>query len=377
MARAEPDGYTMLLAARGVGLARFDAFYSPGQAGNPIDLGGRKFDEAANVSKATAQILCDDAATDALLLPITTAPMLPQLAEELVAGMADAEGRERKPAFYVLQPGRAGDGARAVLSKHGVPFTDFGGEAIDALSAWHACSGWVGRVAAVRPPGAGPAADAARGVLDESAAKALLADYGVPVNKARVATDAQDAARIAAELGFPVVLKIVSPDIVHKSDSGGVLLGIMDTAAARAGFDTIMANARRALPGAAIEGVSVQTMFEGRLELIVGARRDPQFGPIVVIGAGGVLVELLTDRAIASAPLAAADAEALLATLAIWPVLVGYRGQALAQEAVVDAIVRISWLAHDMGSDDFELDVNPLLVNASGCCAVDARLRRE
>lgn len=372
------------LAARGVALARFegetaarfDAFYSPGQAQNPIDLGGRKFDEAANVSKATAQILCDDAGTDALLLPITTAPMLPQLAEELVAGMADAEGRERKPAFYVLQPGRAGDGARSVLSKHGVPYTDFGGEAIDALTAWHARSGWVGRIAAVRPPGTGPAA-AARGVLDESAAKALLAEYGVPVNTVRLATDAQHAAAIATELGFPVVLKIVSPDIVHKSDSGGVMLGVADAAAARSGYETVVANARRAVPGAAIDGVSLQTMFEGRLELIVGARRDPQFGPIVVIGAGGVLVELLTDRAIASAPLAAVDARALLATLAIWPILAGYRGQALALEAVVDTIVRISWLAHDMGESDFELDVNPLLVNAGACCAVDARLFRE
>ena len=373
------------LAARGVGLARFegetaarfDAFYSHGQAQNPIDLGGRKFDEAANVSKATAQILCDDAGTDALLLPITTAPMLPQLAEELVAGMADADGRERKPAFYVLQPGRAGDGARAVLSKHGVPYTDFGGEAIDALAAWHAHSGWTSRVAALRPPGAGPATDAVRGVLDESSAKSVLEAYGVPVNAARLATDGEGAARIAAELGFPVVMKIVSPDIIHKSDSGGVLLGIADAQAARTAFDTIVANARRALPGALIEGVSVQAMFAGKLELIVGARRDPQFGPMVVIGAGGVLVELLTDRAIASAPLAATDVKALLATLAIWPVLAGYRGQALALDAVVDAIVRISWLAHDMGDDDFELDVNPLMVSAGACCAVDARLRRE
>ena len=228
----------------------------------------------------------------------------------------------------------------------------------------------------MRPPGTGPAA-AARGVLDESAAKALLAEYGVPVNTVRLATDAQHAAAIATELGFPVVLKIVSPDIVHKSDSGGVMLGVADAAAARSGYETVVANARRAVPGAAIDGVSLQTMFEGRLELIVGARRDPQFGPIVVIGAGGVLVELLTDRAIASAPLAAVDARALLATLAIWPILAGYRGQALALEAVVDTIVRISWLAHDMGESDFELDVNPLLVNAGACCAVDARLFRE
>ncbi len=372
------------LAARGVGLARFagataarfDAFYSPGQAQNPIDLGGRKFDEAANVSKITAQILCDDAATDALLLPITTAPMLPQLAGELVAGMVDSDGRERKPAFYVLQPGKAGDGARAVLGRHGVPYTDFTGEAINALAAWHARSAWSARHSAVRPPGAGPAQAAISGVLDEQAAKAAVASYGVPVNPARIARDADSAARIAGELGFPVVLKVVSPDIVHKSDSGGVLLDIRSAEAARGGFDTIVANARRVVPGAAIAGVSVQTMFQGKLELIIGARRDPQFGPIVVLGAGGVLVELLADRAIASAPLAAADARAMLASLAIWPALAGYRGQALAVDAVVDAIVRISWLALDLGATEFELDINPLLVNERGCCAVDARLKR-
>ena len=372
------------LAARGVGLARFegesaarfDAFYSPGQAQNPIDLGGRKFDEAANVSKITAQILCDDAATDALLLPITTAPMLPQLAEELVAGMADSDGRERKPAFYVLQPGKAGDGARAVLRRHGAPYTDFSGEAIDALAAWHARSAWSGRHSAVRPPGAGPAHGAISGVLDEQAAKAALAAYGVPVNLAQVATDADSAARIAGELGFPVVLKVVSPDLVHKSDSGGVLLDIRNAEVARSGFDSIIANVRQALPGAAIEGVSVQTMFHGKLELIIGARRDPQFGPIVVLGAGGVLVELLAERAIASAPLAAADARAMLASLSIWPVLAGYRGPALAIDALVDAIVRISWLAHDLGEAEFEFDINPLLVNAHACCAVDARLKR-
>ena len=373
------------LAARGVGLARFgvetqarfDEFYAPGQAGNPIDLGGRKFDEAANVSQATARILCDDPATDATLLPITTAPMLPQLAEELVAGMADAKGNERKPAFYVMQPGRAGDGARAVLTARGVPYTDFAGEAIDALAAWHAHSQWVQRREPQRPAGAGPGAQLIRGVLDEHAAKGAIAAYGVPVNDTRLATDAQGAGRLAAEVGFPVVMKIASADIVHKSDAGGVILRIADSAAAREAFATIVANATRVAAGAAIAGVSVQTMFDGRLELIVGARRDPQFGPIVVVGAGGVLVELLAERAIATAPVTPAHARALLASLAIWPVLTGYRGQSLAVDAVVDAIVRVSWLAHDLGEAEFELDVNPLLVNERACCAVDARLRRE
>jgi len=358
---------------------RIDAYYSPGQGGNPIDLGGRRFDEAADVSRITAQILADDPATDAVLAPITTAPMLGTLAEELTAGMADAAGRERKPVFYVMQMGPAGAAPRAVLRERGVPYTDATHEAIEALAAWVARSRFQPRAHAQRPPDAGGPPNGAvaglRGTLDEAAAKDVLAARGVPVNASRLAVSVDAAVAAAEVLGYPVAMKIASPDVVHKSDVGGVRLGLRTAAQVRDAWGEILDNTKRAVPAARIDGVSVQAMVGGTLELIVGARRDPQFGPVVVLGAGGVLVELLPDRAIARAPLAAADVRRLLESLPVWPVLAGYRGATLALDAVVDAIVRVSWLAHDLAGRDFELDVNPLRVWETGCCAVDARLR--
>jgi acetyl-CoA synthetase (ADP-forming) len=326
------------------------------------------------VSKATAEIAASDPDTDALLYSITTAPMLPRLAEQLAAGMVDEQGRSRKPALWIMQPGRAAEGARQVLRERGIAFTNHTGEAIDALVAWQSRSRFVPPAEGVRPANC-PVAAPVTGQHDEAASKAVLGRYGVPVNASRLADSAEAAKSAARELGFPVVMKIVSADIVHKSDVGGVAVGVGGEAEVAETFTRLLASARAAVPQARIDGVSVQTMASGKLELIVGARRDAQFGPIVVIGAGGVLVELLADRAIARAPLAAVDARRLLESLSIWPVLAGYRGKPLAVDAVVDAIVRVGWLAHDLRDIDFELDVNPLIVSDTHCVAVDARLR--
>src|SRR5690606_1980754 len=122
-----------------------DRYYSPGQGQNPVDFGGRRFDDAADVSKATAEIVAADPNTDALLYSITTAPMMVKLAEELAAGMLDEQGRLRKPALWVMQPGRAADGARQALRERGIAFTNHTGEAIDALVAWQARSRFVAR----------------------------------------------------------------------------------------------------------------------------------------------------------------------------------------------------------------------------------------
>lgn len=356
--------------------ARLAEYYSPGQAGNPVDFGGRRFDEAADVSAITARTVSADANTDALLFAITTAPMLRRLTEDLTAGMTDAEGREAKPAFYVMQPGRAADSAREALREREVPFTNHIGEAIDALAAWAERCRHVPRSEAQRPAGCVDASVAGlRGEFDEAATKELLARHGVPVNASRLVDNANAAVHAANALGYPVVMKIVSPDIVHKSDAGGVEVDLANAGAVAAAYERIVAGARRAVPHARIDGVSVQAMVRGKIELIVGARRDPQFGPIVVFGAGGVLVELLPARAIALAPLAAADVRRLLESLPVWPVLAGYRGATLDVDGAVDAIVRTSWLAHDLRGLDFELDLNPLIVGETLCCAVDARLR--
>ncbi|MFO1329359.1 MAG: acetate--CoA ligase family protein [Rubrivivax sp.] len=372
------------LAARGVALARFtpetrtrlDAFYPSDQAHNPIDLGGRRFDEAADVAQHTVRIVADDAGTDALLVPITTAPMLQRLAGELADGlMAGPDGHTRKPAIVVMQPGRAGDAARQVLRERGVPFTDASAEAVDALCAWAARSAAATRRAAHLWPGWSAPARPPSGEHDEAATKAWLAAAGVPVNSTEVARTRDAAIAAAARLGFPVVMKVASPDVVHKSDVGGVRLGLRDAEAVGAAFDAIVASVRAVLPQARLDGVAVQSQVNGALELIVGARRDAQFGPVLVIGAGGLWVDLLPQRVLLRAPVARDDAHDALRALPVWPVLAGARGTPLAVDAVLDAIERVGWLAHALAGQDFELDLNPLIVGPGGCTAVDARLR--
>lgn len=183
---------------------------------------------------------------------------------------------------------------------------------------------------------------------------------------------------------FPLVLKVVSPDIAHKSDVGGVALNIVDAADLRQRLATMQARVAKEAPKARIDGYSLQAQESGELELIIGAKRDAQFGAQIIVGAGGVLVELLKDIVVLPAPVDAAAARRAVESLKIAPLLGAYRGRgALDVDAVVDAIVRLSWLAHDLvqsaanTEDDFEIEVNPLKVRlqGKGAVAVDARAR--
>lgn len=371
------------LASRGVALARFspatraalDAYYPPEQANNPVDLGGRRFDDAADVAQSTFRIVAQDEGTDALLVPLTTAPMLQRLAAELAEGLAAPEGGLRKPAIVVMQPGRAGDAARQVLRERGVPFTDANGEALDALCAWAARSAAPLRRVAVPPAEWAPPPLPPAGAHDEVASKAWLARAGVPVNATVLARTRDEAVAAADRGGYPAVLKIVSADVVHKSDVGGVRTGLADAAAVAAAFDAIVAAVQAARPQARIDGVAVQPQVAGALELIVGARRDAQFGPVLVVGAGGLWVDLLPQVRLLRAPLHRDDALDALRSLPLWPVLAGARGTPLAVDAVLDTLERVGWLAQALAGHDFELDLNPLIVGPGGCTAVDARLR--
>ncbi|TSH95122.1 CoA-binding protein [Verticiella sediminum] len=370
------------VSAHGLELARFTAtteaafadWYSPGQAQNPVDVGGRKSEAKADLARATVAALLDDANTDGLLLPITTAPDVPGLCAQIADGVQGERGG--KPAFVVMEPGKAGDGGRAKLVEGGVTYTDTLGEAVEALTAWATRAPAADAAQAPARPGDIPGqAPAAAATLNESDSKALLAQYGVPVGADLTAASVEQAVQHARSLGYPVVMKIVSPDVVHKSDAGGVRLDIQDDEAVAAAWRRIHDDVRKAVPQARIDGISIQNQARGKLELIVGARRDPQFGPVVVVGAGGILVELLPTPLILRAPAAPEAVKRLLQTLPVWPILAGYRGTPLAVDAVVDAIVRASWLAADLGSQDFEFDINPLIVAADRCVAVDARIR--
>ena len=190
-----------------------------------------------------------------------------------------------------------------------------------------------------------------------------------------LADGADAAARAAAQIGYPVVMKVSSDDILHKSDAGGVKVGLAVEAQVRAAYEEIMAGARAYKADAAIDGVLVQQMVTGGTEVIVGMNRDPQFGPLVMFGLGGIYVELLKDVAFRVAPLTAEDAREMIDEIKGSRMLKGFRGREPGDlDALVDCILRVSYLAARFPQLT-ECDLNPLLVfpRGQGVMALDAR----
>jgi acetyltransferase len=220
-------------------------------------------------------------------------------------------------------------------------------------------------------------AEAEAGFLPQAVTDRILEAYGVPPVPTALAQDAQAAARLASEMGFPVALKVASPDIPHKSDVGGVLLNVEDERAVVEGFETIMANARQVQPEAEIQGVHVQRMILGGQEVIIGAVQDPQFGALAMFGSGGVEVEGLKDVAFALAPLTAEEATHMLESTWAGQKLHGYRNLPPADRAAVtDALSRLAQLAADF-PHIAEVEINPLRVlpAGKGAFAIDVRMR--
>jgi len=209
--------------------------------------------------------------------------------------------------------------------------------------------------------------------LSEGASKAFLASYGIPVTREKLALMEDEAVQAAAAIGYPVVLKAESAAIPHKTEAGVVHLALADEHAVRTAYRSIQETVAR-LPGPPPPaGVSVQEMVSGGIEVIAGVRNDPQFGPVVVCGMGGVLVEVLRDTASALAPVSKAEALDMLRSLKGYKLLAGFRGaKPVALDALAEAIARISELASDQRERLAELDVNPILASADRVVAVDA-----
>ena len=211
-----------------------------------------------------------------------------------------------------------------------------------------------------------------REMLTEPEAKRMLALSGIGVPTEAVATSAAQAARLANRIGYPVVLKVVSRDVPHKSDVGGVQLGLRSQEAVRRAYRAIVTSVRRASRRARIEGVLVQPHLSGR-EVIVGATQDSQLGPVVVFGLGGTAVELLGDVAFRLAPIDERDARAMLGEIKSAPLLGGYRGEAAVDtKSIVRALLSLSRLMSRFSHRIREIEINPLLVTPRGAVAVDA-----
>jgi len=216
-----------------------------------------------------------------------------------------------------------------------------------------------------------------RKYLLEPEAKAICVRYGIPVTNFKVASNEREAVQFAAEIGFPVVLKIVSPDIIHKFDVGGVILNINSETEVRTAYNKILENVKKHKSNARIRGILVQEMAPQSTEVIVGATKDPQFGPALMFGLGGIFVEVLKDVTFRIAPLSESDAREMITEVKAYPILKGYRGQPPVDvEAIVKILLNTSRLMMEH-PEIKELDLNPIMVYEKGAKTVDARIILE
>jgi len=223
----------------------------------------------------------------------------------------------------------------------------------------------------------GRAKSEGRGLLTEVEAKALLKQADINVVDTRLAASRDEAISISQELGFPVALKIASSDVVHKSDAGGVELGLDTVEEVGQAFDDIMAAIKKAYPQAKIQGVSVQKMARPGVEVIVGMSKDAQFGPVLMFGLGGILVEILKDVSFRIVPLVKRDAVEMIKEIKGYPLLEGYRGQEPVDVAnLEDMILKVSDFV-EKHPEIKELDLNPIFAYKDGAVAVDARVVLE
>jgi acyl-CoA synthetase (NDP forming) len=347
-----------------------------GAARNPCDPTGQVINNPESF-RGCCRALLSDPQYGVLVVPSTVAVM--ETAKDRVPQMAEVALEQAKPVVLVwLSEWLQGPGSEEYEKNEKIPVFRSMERCFAAIAAWHArAERTFAPAPRLSPPGA--AAEArkqlavAKGNLTESEAKRVLAAYGMPVVEERLAKTVDEARAAARAFGYPVVMKAESPTILHKTELGVVKLGIADDAALAHAYAKIEAAAK----GHELRGVLVQPMIPG-VEVIVGARVDPVVGPVVLVGSGGVLVELVQDSVAALAPVSAADATSMLARLKGYKLLTGFRGSdAVDLDALAEAVARISEFAADCAGEIEELDVNPIRCGARGIAAVDALITRR
>lgn len=213
-----------------------------------------------------------------------------------------------------------------------------------------------------------------RNFLFEHEAKNLCSMYGMPVTKIHVAKTEEEAVETAQKFGYPVVLKIVSPQVLHKSDAGGVIVNIKDAKGIRESYNRILKNVKAHVPEAEITGILVQEMAPDGIEVIIGSTKDPTFGSTIMFGLGGIFVEVLKDVSFRLVPISRSDAEEMVNEIKAKKMLEGVRGRPPAdQEIIIDTLLKTSKMLEEC-PEIKELDLNPILVYEKGAKIVDARV---
>jgi acetate---CoA ligase (ADP-forming) len=305
--------------------------------------------------------------------------------EDVAQAIVAAKRGQEKPVLAVLM-GREGlPAGRAQLKEAGVPGYIFPESAAKALAAMYRHRQWL-----ERPEGTirefEVDRDAVQRVVRQACergtdhlagpeALAVFQAYGIPVLESRVVTTADEAAAAAEELGLPVVLKVESADVVHKSDVGGVVVNLGTAEEVRAEFDGMMARVRAKLPDARLDGALIQPFVRGGRETIIGGTTDPTFGPLLMFGLGGIYVEALQDVSFRVSPVSDEDAREMVRAIRGYKVLEGFRGEPPVDQAtLIEMIQRVSQLMAENPEIE-ELDINPFLIKQHGGVALDARIR--
>lgn len=341
---------------------------------NPFDLTGSSVRDRS-LWKSVTTIIGQDPSVDLVLcMGALIADGEPQPKDLMVAEALNA--LDCPYVYATTLSSEISDDVAAAMRKCGFKLVSTGVvptlRALGAIAAWREGLDTIARPETQAGPITVPPVSQRKGAWSEFQARALLSDAGIPVIPSTLAGSAEEAIAAAATYRGPAVLKIVSPDILHKSDMGGVELHLNGEQEVRAAYDRILQAAKRQ-PTARIDGVLVSPMRSGGSELIVGVVRDPQWGPMLVLGLGGIFVEVLNDSVILPLPTSAVRVERALARLRGAAILDGVRGKRAADKgALCEVIAKIGALAVALGDNLESLEVNPLVVNGSEIEALDA-----
>ncbi|TET73341.1 CoA-binding protein [Candidatus Bathyarchaeota archaeon] len=351
--------------------------------GNPVDVLG---DAKADRYRYAVERVLRDGHVNAVVVILTPQAMT----ETMVTAESLVEITKKfkdKPTVAVFMGGEMVEKAKVYLRRNGIPCFDFPDEAIKTISALYAYSRFLKepenppvRFRDIDPPRVREILDSVRDdrrvVLLSNEAAEVVEAYGISVPECRVAKTAEEAASYAEELGFPVVLRIVSPDIIHKTDVGGVVLNLKTPDEVRNAYDGILTGVARFMPRARIYGVMVYHMIPRGREMIIGMSRDVQFGPLVMFGLGGIYVNFLKDVSFRLAPLSEPEAREMMEETKAYALLKGIRGEPPSDiEALKNTILRVGQLVWDF-PEIVEMDINPVIVYGwgEGCIALDVKI---
>jgi acetyltransferase len=349
---------------------------------NPIDIIG----DADEVRyEKTLQVMIRDPNIDSLIVIATRQLMTNTKA--IAATIAKATSQTDKTMMVSFPGAPSDDEGVMLLENSSVPVYQFSESAVRALAMMQRYENWIQRprtnVKTFDDVDKGKALEVINSVIEDRRetmtdleAYDVLEAYRFDVPKHSLAKDLEGAIKMAQKIGYPVVLKIVSPDILHKTDVGGVKVGIQDADSLRQAYSDMMKSVTSACPGANIWGVGIYEMVRGGIETLLGMKRDPQFGPIIAFGTGGVAVELYKDVSFRLAPIRELGAQNMINSTKASQLLAGYRGSQRSDVSKLEeCLERLSQMACDL-LDINELDINPLVVleDSKGCKALDARI---